>query len=112
MNKVNIYWNKLKSANVSKKAMVAACAITAVGVTTAIAAGGAGTGGSAFNPILTEVEGWLTGAPGKIIATLAFGAAMFNVVKQNFIAAIGAFLGAMLMANANSVIDTFMSAGL
>lgn len=72
----------------------------------------AGAGGAQFAVISTEVTGWLDGAPGKIIAVLAFGAAMFNVVKQNFIAAVGSFLGAMLMANADSVISSFMSAGI
>jgi hypothetical protein len=66
----------------------------------------------AFSSILDEVKGWLSGAPGKIVAVLAFGSAMFNVVKQNFIAAVGAFLGAMLMAYAGPVIDTIFAAGI
>jgi len=86
----------------------------ALGSGVAVAAGAAvgGATEAAFADILTEVQGWLVGAPGKIVAVLAFGAAMFNVIKQNFIAAIGAFLGAMLMAFAGPVIDTIFSAGI
>lgn len=87
-------------------------ALLAVALTVASGAALAGAGGAQFAVISTEVSSWLSGAPGKIIAVLAFGAAMFNVVKQNFIAAIGAFLGAMLMANADSVISSFMTAGI
>jgi hypothetical protein len=87
-------------------------ALLAVALTVVSGAALAGAGGAQFAAISTEVSSWLNGAPGKIIAVLAFGAAMFNVVKQNFIAAIGAFLGAMLMANADSVIGSFMTAGI
>jgi hypothetical protein len=98
------------NTNVSKTAVVVALAL---GTTAVVAAGIAGgTTEAAFADILTEVKGWLSGAPGKIVAVLAFGAAMFNVVKQNFIAAIGAFLGAMMMAYAGPVIETIFSAGI
>lgn len=94
----------------SRIALVTAIALGTTGVIAAGIAGG--TTEAAFADILTEVKGWLSGAPGKIIAVLAFGAAMFNVVKQNFIAAVGAFLGAMMMAYAGPVIETIFSAGI
>lgn len=72
----------------------------------------AGAGGTQFSAIWTEISGWVDGTPGKIIALLAFGAAMFNVMKQNFVMAIGAFIGCMLMANAVEIINGFMTAGL
>ena len=99
------------NTKIKKIAVVTALAL-AGGV--AVAAGSAvgGTSEAAFADILTEVQGWLVGAPGKIVAVLAFGAAMFNVIKQNFIAAVGAFLGAMLMAFAGPVIDTIFAAGI
>lgn len=78
----------------------------------AMAGGVASATADSFNDILAEVQGWLVGAPGKIIAVLAFGAAMFNVVKQNFIAAVGAFLGALMMAFAGTVIDGIFAAGI
>ena len=97
----------------AKNSKIALLVGLALGTTAVVAAGVAGgTTEAAFADILTEVKGWLSGAPGKIIAVLAFGAAMFNVVKQNFIAAIGAFLGAMLMAYAGPVIETIFSAGI
>lgn len=71
-----------------------------------------GSTAAAFDTIFEEVKGLLVGAPGKIIAVLAFGAAMFNVVKQNFIAAAGAFVGALMMAFAGDVIDTIFAAGV
>jgi hypothetical protein len=72
----------------------------------------AGSGGEAFLPIYSEIEGWLDGVPGKIVAILAFGAAMVNVLKQNYLAALGAFVGCMLMANAVSIINFFLGAGI
>lgn len=71
-----------------------------------------GTGGTEFNAIFTQLEGWVGGVPGKIIAILAFSAAMFNVVKQNFMMAAGAFVGAVVMANAVAVIELLFGAGI
>lgn len=97
----------------TKQSRIVLLTAIALGTSAVIAAGTAsGTTEAAFTSILDEVKGWLTGAPGKIIAVLAFGAAMFNVIKQNFIAAVGAFLGAMLMAYAGDVIDTIFAAGI
>lgn len=78
-------------------------------VSTAALAGG---GGAEFQLIADTLGGWLGGAPGKAVAVLAFGVAMFNVVKQNFIAAGGSFVGCLLMANADTIIDSFMGAGI
>jgi len=100
---------KLNKKNVLKASLIA----IAVASSAAFAAGTVtGTTSAGFDGILDEVRGWLVGAPGKIVAVLAFGAAMFNVVKQNFIAAVGAFLGALMMAFAGDVIDIIFSAGI
>jgi hypothetical protein len=96
---------KMKKAAVLTSIALAGSVAVAAGTVT-------GTTEAAFTSILDELKGWLVGAPGKIIATVAFGAAMFNVVRQNFVAAIGAFLGAMLMAFAGPVIDTIFAAGI
>lgn len=99
------------NTKMKKLAVVTTLALTG-GVAVAAGAAAGGTTAAAFGDILTEINGWLVGAPGKIIAVLAFGAAMFNVIKQNFIAAVGAFLGAMLMAFAGPVIDAIFTAGI
>lgn len=100
--------------NMTKKNVTRASLVLVALTSGAVLAGATPTGTTAagFEDILLEVTGWLTGAPGKIIATLAFGAAMFNVVKQNFIAAVGAFLGALMMAFAGDVIEIIFSAGI
>jgi len=72
----------------------------------------AGSGGAEFEPMYDQVADWLDGAPGKICAILAFGFAMLNVLKQNFIMAIGAFVGCLLSANAKTVIESFLTAGV
>ena len=72
----------------------------------------AGSGGAEFEPMYDQVADWLDGAPGKICAILAFGFAMFNVMKQNFIMAVGAFVGCLLSANAKTVIESFLTAGV
>lgn len=69
----------------------------------------AGSGGSAFSAVWTEISGWADGTPGKIITLLAFFAALFNVLKQNYYLAMGAFLGAMLLANAVTIINVFLT---
>ncbi|WP_240224669.1 TraA family conjugative transfer protein [Rheinheimera hassiensis] len=75
-------------------------------------AAAAGSGGAEFEPMYDQIADWLDGAPGKSVAVLAFGFSMFNVMRQNFTAAIGAFVGCLLMANAKTVIESFLTAGL
>lgn len=87
-------------------------ALLVVATATIATAAFAGSGGNQFGGIYTELSGWLAGAPGKAIAVLAFGLAMFNVVKQNFVAAGGSFVGCLLMANAQSIIENFLTAGI
>jgi len=70
----------------------------------------AGSGGTAFTSIWTELSGWADGAPGKIITLLAFFAALFNVLKQNYYMAVGAFIGGMLLSQSVSIINIFLSA--
>lgn len=69
----------------------------------------AGSGGSAFTSIWTEVSGWADGVPGKIITLLAFFAALFNVLKQNFYMAVGAFIGGMLLSQSVTIINVFLT---
>ena len=71
----------------------------------------AGSDPNAFDPIWVELSGWAVNAPGKIVAFLTFGASIFlGVVKQNWLAALGAFIGAMLIAQAEQVITFFLDA--
>lgn len=72
----------------------------------------AGTGGTEFQEVYGVFIGWIEGVGGKIIALLAFGVAMFNVVKQNFIMAAGAFASAVVMANIANIINAIMQAGV
>ena len=104
------FLQKIKAVLTIKKAKaVLLVSITALfGINAAVA----GSGGEAFLPIYSEIEGWLDGVPGKIVAILAFGAAMVNVLKQNYVAALGAFIGCMLMANAVDIINFFLGAGI
>jgi conjugal transfer pilus assembly protein TraA len=89
-----------------KNAALAILATVFAGVATA------GSGGAEFEPMYDQIADWLDGAPGKTIAVLAFGFSMFNIIRQNFTAAVGAFLGCLLMANAKTVIESFLTAGL
>ncbi|MBO2656153.1 hypothetical protein I6M49_22175 [Shewanella algae] len=69
----------------------------------------AGTGGAAFTSIWTEISGWADGVPGKIITLLAFFASLFNVLKQNYYLAVGAFLGGMLLSQSVQIINIFLT---
>lgn len=106
---INITFGALNMKFLTKYKNILAISILAIfSINMAVA----GSGGEAFLPIYTEIEGWLEGVPGKIIAILAFGAAMVNVLQQNYLAALGAFLGCMLMANAVDIINFFLGAGI
>lgn len=70
----------------------------------------AGSGGAAFTSIWTEISGWADGVPGKIITLLAFFASLFNVLKQNYYLAVGAFIGGMLLSQSVAIINIFLTA--
>jgi hypothetical protein len=72
----------------------------------------AGSGGAEFEPIYDQIADWLDCISSKICAILALGFAMFNVMKQNFIKATGAFVGCLLVANSKTVIESFLTAGI
>lgn len=72
----------------------------------------AGAGGTQFQPIWTEISSWLDGVPGKIVTALAFGFALANVVRQNYMGALASLFGCLLLANAVEIINSFMTAGL
>lgn len=99
-----------KSSKFATMSAIAVVSVIAM-LFSAIAMAGGG-GGTEFNAIFSQLEGWVGGVPGKIIAVLAFSAAMFNVVKQNFMMAAGAFIGAVVMANAVAVIELLFGAGI
>lgn len=63
--------------------------------------------------VYNELMTWLTGAPGIIIALCTFGVAAFQgIMKQNYLNAGGAFLIALLFANAQESIEYFLTAGV
>lgn len=72
----------------------------------------AGSGGDQFADIWIELSEWLKGTPGKILALLALGASFVNVLKQNFMAALGAFVSCLLMASGVNIIEGFLNAGI
>jgi conjugal transfer pilus assembly protein TraA len=78
-----------------------------------IGAASAGSDTTAFDSIWDEVSIWAVNAPGKIVAFLTFATAVFmGVVQQNYVAAVGAFFASMLIANAQTVIEYFLTAGI
>lgn len=92
-----------------KKLFMFTIALISVFAFTAVA----GQDANAFDEIWTELSSWAVNAPGKILALLTFGAAIFmGVVKQNWMAATGAFIGAMLIAQAETVITFFLDGTL
>ena len=73
----------------------------------------AGSDANAFDSIWTEISGWAINAPGKIVAFLSFGTAVFlGIVKQNWLGALGAFFLAMVIAQAENIITFFLDAGV
>lgn len=71
------------------------------------------TSGEFLYGVYDEIMGWLTGAPGIIISILTFGFAGFQgIVKQNYAACVGAFLIALLFANAQDAIEYFLTASV
>jgi len=72
----------------------------------------AGDGGDEFDDIYERIAGWLDGTPGKIVATLALGFAFFNVMKQNFFLAAGAFVACLVLAEGSEIIESFLGASV
>lgn len=73
----------------------------------------AGTGGAAFDSFYTEAAGWLDGAPGKILMVFMFLAAgYYGVVEPNFMRAAGGAVFGLVLANAQTLIDGFLTAGM
>ena len=71
------------------------------------------TSGDFLYGVYNEVMGWLTGAPGIIISVTAFGVAAYQgLLKGNYLNCAGAFVIAMLFANAQDAIEYFLTAGL
>lgn len=71
------------------------------------------TSGDFLYEIYNEVVGWLTGAPGIIISIFTFGFAAFQgIMKQNYATCVGAFLIALLFANAQDAIEYFLTASV
>lgn len=92
-----------------KKTMIVALLIVCVIAAILSFNSEAGSGGAAFTSIWTEISGWADGVPGKIITLLAFFASLFNVLKQNYYLAVGAFIGGMLLSQSVSIINIFLT---
>lgn len=69
----------------------------------------ASTETTAVDDVWDKVSSWAAGAPGKIIALMSFLAAVwYGIVRPNYTNAVGAILFCLLMANAKSIIETFL----
>lgn len=100
--------NKRISTKANKVVLTALALVLSQGVIAA-----APTSGDFLYDIYNEVVGWLTGAPGIIISIFTFGFAAFQgIMKQNYATCIGAFLIAMLFANAQDAIEYFLTASV
>lgn len=98
-----------KTLSVGKKAMLA---FALVAISQGVIAA-APTSGDFLYGIYNEIIGWLTGAPGIIISICTFGFAAFQgVVKQNYGTCVGAFIIALLFANAQDAIEYFLTASI
>ncbi|WP_051252669.1 TrbC/VirB2 family protein [Ferrimonas kyonanensis] len=85
-------------------------AIAALIMTGLAHAGVATTGWDSF---WDELQDYATTAPGKIIAMLTFLASgYFGIVKRDWGAALGAFVFCIVLANAKTVIEDFLNAGI
>lgn len=102
------YSNQTESTKNHKFLLFSIAIICVVFSTLALAAGS----GTEWNSIYTTFEGWINGIPGKTISLLAFGYSVYNITQQNYTMAAGAFLGAVLMVNAGSVLDLIFTAGI
>lgn len=78
----------------------------------ALTANAAGAGGTEFQPLWNALSPWIAGTPGRLAALGAFAVAMFNVARQNWGMAAGSFIGAVVMANAVTIISSLMGAGI
>jgi len=72
----------------------------------------AGDGGDEFLTIYDTLAGWLDGAPGRILAVLALGFSFFNVMKQNYVLAVGAFIMCLVLAQGADIIEDFLGAAV
>lgn len=100
--------NKRVLSNANKVVLTALALVISQGVIAA-----APTSGDFLYDIYNEIVGWLTGAPGIIISIFTFGFAAFQgIMKQNYATCIGAFLIAMLFANAQDAIEYFLTASV
>lgn len=70
----------------------------------------AGSGGAYFDAFYTDIAGWLTGAPGKVLMVFMFLAAGFYaVIQPDFLKAAGATVFGLVFANAQTVIDALLT---
>lgn len=102
--------NKRRYMSIS--AVMAFMAIFASEAYAAATTGSAGTGGAEMSSIYNKLVEWITGIPGKMVALAALAAAMYNVVQQNWWAAAGALIGAVLLSQSSGIIDNLFGASL
>lgn len=100
--------NNVETSKKTKYLLLALAIVCVVFSSLALAAGS----GTEWNSIYTTFDGWVKGIPGKTISLLAFGYSVYNITQQNYTMAAGAFLGAVLMVNAGSVLDLIFTAGI
>ncbi len=102
-----------KKMSTAKKATIALIAISLALLISQGVMAAAPTSGDFLYGVYNEVVGWLTGAPGIIISIFTFGFAAFQgIMKQNYATCVGAFLIALLFANAQDAVEYFLTASV
>lgn len=72
----------------------------------------AGDGGEEFEVVYDTIAGWLDGTPGRLVAVLALAFSFFNVMKQNYLLAAGAFIMCVILAQGSEIIEDFLGAAV
>lgn len=81
-----------------------------LGMGTAMA--GAATGIGDFSGMWQDIIGTLSGDVGKILIALAAAWGIAQVVQQNWLQVIGAFLAALILVNLETLIDGIFTSAL
>ncbi len=66
----------------------------------------AGTGGTELNSLYAEIAGWVTGAPGKILAAALFVCAVYCVCCCSYTMAIVAFVLTVTLTIIPNIVNT------
>lgn len=96
----------IKSVRISKRTAITA-GLAAFVIGNAVA----GTGGLGdFDDTYTDIVDSLEGTIGRIITALAIGWGFFQIVKQNWLQVLGAFLGALILSNLDAIVSSVFTA--